>query len=411
MANNGQSRTRFLAQHRKKSVSVLTRALYRNVRGITISAEVRKQGEGATCRKCGGDDDKDDAHLTYGEIRVESFDLALSHASNYCSVGLNDKGKCDKQRNVFYDLGSGTGKALFAAAFNLHHPFDACVGLEIMPELSDVASATLDMFKSSVATASEKISANVFHECVAKSGALRAGKAYSEAELREFVSDVAASRKDKCLLAPENEGELANALVKKIGHKSFKVSMKPFKSFHRFIVGIENSGKDDHESASGKVEVGEEDAACPPQPAAEEEPAFDSDGLSKGEALEQLLLQKDVLASLTSPAPAEMRALCQDIFSFPWHQDASIAYCSSLLFGPEMMSRLAIQVTRMQPGAVFMSLKRLPLEEVGEEAQRRVELAFEAYYEMSWHRCRVFFYRILSDHTASEQEREEVEEL
>ena len=43
------------------------------------------------------------------------------------------------------------------------------------------------------------------------------------------------------------------------------------------------------------------------------------------EALEQLLLQKDVLASLTSPAPAEMRALCQDIFSFPWHQDASIA--------------------------------------------------------------------------------------
>ena len=136
MANNGQSRTRFLAQHRKKSVSVLTRALYRNVRGITISAEVRKQGEGATCRKCGGDDDKDDAHLTYGEIRVESFDLALSHASNYCSVGLNDKGKCDKQRNVFYDLGSGTGKALFAAAFNLHHPFDACVGLEIMPELS-----------------------------------------------------------------------------------------------------------------------------------------------------------------------------------------------------------------------------------------------------------------------------------
>lgn len=374
-----QSRARHLAQHRKKSVSALTRSLYRNVRGIAISSLVRKGGD---------DPGADDKHLTYGEIRVESFDLALSHASKYCRV----------KRGVFYDLGSGTGKALFAAAFNLHLHFDRCVGLEIMSELSDVANTTLGLFQSSMASAHEKISAagnagHVFQESVAKSSTLKAGKTYSEMELRELVAEIAMNREEDFLLAPENEPELANALVKKIGHKSFKASLKPFKSFHKFMSVVAEQDASDEKNGNGKAETEEGD----PLPSSPRPPTEDGDELvSEGEGLVRELLQKDVLASLTSPSPADMQALCQDIFTYPWHKDASVVYCSSLLFSPEMMSRLVVQVAQMQPGSVFMSLKKLPLEELGEETQSSAHLVFESFYEMSWHRCRVYFYKLES---------------
>ena len=57
---------------RKKAFLDVMRAVYRNIHGIQISRD----------RK-GANHHIDEKHLTYGEVRVDSFDQALSHASRY----------------------------------------------------------------------------------------------------------------------------------------------------------------------------------------------------------------------------------------------------------------------------------------------------------------------------------------
>lgn len=63
---------------------------------------------------------KDDCSLIYGEICFDSFEELLRVA------GANSD-------EVFYDLGSGTGKAVIVAA--LTQSFVKCVGVEILPSL------------------------------------------------------------------------------------------------------------------------------------------------------------------------------------------------------------------------------------------------------------------------------------
>jgi len=68
----------------------------------------------------------DDPSLTHGEITFVSFSRLLS------SLGLSDG-------LVFYDLGSGVGKAVIAAALS-GICFIKCVGIELLPGLSVAAS-------------------------------------------------------------------------------------------------------------------------------------------------------------------------------------------------------------------------------------------------------------------------------
>lgn len=66
-----------------------------------------------------------DPSLTYGEIEFQSFaEILLTIQARY--GGLPEGG-------IFYDLGSGTGKALIAAA--LLSNFSECRGIEILPSL------------------------------------------------------------------------------------------------------------------------------------------------------------------------------------------------------------------------------------------------------------------------------------
>ena len=73
----------------------------------------------------------------YGEIPFKSVGRLLHKALLvYGAMGSADnKAKARKGGGggVFYDIGSGTGKVLVAAA--LLHRFDRCVGVEILPEL------------------------------------------------------------------------------------------------------------------------------------------------------------------------------------------------------------------------------------------------------------------------------------
>ena len=68
--------------------------------------------------------------LTYGEIRFDPFARALGRIKTEFG-GLRTDG------GVFYDLGSGTGKAVFAAA--LIHRFERCVGIEVLESLHGAA--------------------------------------------------------------------------------------------------------------------------------------------------------------------------------------------------------------------------------------------------------------------------------
>lgn len=80
----------------------------------------------------GGDaDGKRRGHLTYGEIEFAPFATSIARIrAVFGGLGSGDGGA---RRGVFYDLGSGTGKAVFTAA--LVHRFERCVGIELLESL------------------------------------------------------------------------------------------------------------------------------------------------------------------------------------------------------------------------------------------------------------------------------------
>ncbi len=76
-------------------------------------------------------DDKNykETSLTYGEVDFVSIGEIFETIKNrYGGI---------PQGGVFYDLGSGTGKGVIAAAFL--HPFQVCKGIEILEGLFDVS--------------------------------------------------------------------------------------------------------------------------------------------------------------------------------------------------------------------------------------------------------------------------------
>lgn len=76
--------------------------------------------------------------LTYGEIRFEPFALAFQKIRDLYG-GLQTPGT-----HKFVDLGSGTGKPVFAAA--LLHPWRQCVGIELLDSLY---TASVEMLETS----------------------------------------------------------------------------------------------------------------------------------------------------------------------------------------------------------------------------------------------------------------------
>ena len=111
----------------------------------------------------------------------------------------------------------------------------------------------------------------------------------------------------------------------------------------------------------------------------------------------KILRKQDALAALQSPQPASVSFLCGDIFKVTeWVLEGSVVYASSLLFNSEMMRALVDLVAKMRPGSVFMTLKALPLDECGDLDCSHVELVFSSWYEMSWHRSKIYFYSVHS---------------
>eukprot|EP00455_Lapot_gusevi_P038755 TRINITY_DN4343_c0_g1_i8.p1 TRINITY_DN4343_c0_g1~~TRINITY_DN4343_c0_g1_i8.p1 ORF type:complete len:305 (+),score=97.66 TRINITY_DN4343_c0_g1_i8:55-969(+) len=76
------------------------------------------------------------ASLVYGEVTFESLAEVL-----YKKVDLPAGG-------VFYDLGSGTGRGVFAAA--MVHNFQKCVGIEILQGLYEASEQVLTQYRQQV---------------------------------------------------------------------------------------------------------------------------------------------------------------------------------------------------------------------------------------------------------------------
>lgn len=72
--------------------------------------------------------------LVYGEVAFEPFAITMQKLHDLYG-GLSRPGF------KFYDLGSGVGKGVFAAA--LLHPWEACVGIELLEDLTGAANRML----------------------------------------------------------------------------------------------------------------------------------------------------------------------------------------------------------------------------------------------------------------------------
>lgn len=98
--------------------------LYSNVDGYKIS-DLAKRGLGTF-----------DRTLTYGEIEFDSF------------IDILDDLPYTPNHRIFYDLGSGTGKAVMVAA--LDGEFERLVGVEIIPELYEVSLEILNRYNQQI---------------------------------------------------------------------------------------------------------------------------------------------------------------------------------------------------------------------------------------------------------------------
>jgi hypothetical protein len=348
-----KSSNRRLLVARKKTVLDVLRVIYRDIHGIQISRDRR-------------DHLIDEKHLTYGEVRIDSFDQALNLASRYVKCG----------NAAFYDIGSGTGKAVFCAAYNTHITFTKACGIELVPELCQASQGALDLLTESlkIAKKTSKESTSMGRD---PPGRVKKPLTITQRELDIHMDTVLAS-----VPSDTRESELANALCKILGHKSFKASIKPFKTFHGYYTA--------YQAARAAPEGGLEEE--------EEMEEEEMEEVEEGPAVRvvRALHKQDALEALQVPAPAPIAFLCGDIFELTrWTEDASVVYASSLLFNSAMMAALVGLVVKMRPGSVFMTLKELPLEDFAEEVrERHVELVFSSWYEMSWHRARIYFYSV-----------------
>ena len=79
-------------------------------------------------------------HLAYSEIRFESFAIVLKKIQSKHG-GFQESG------GIFYDLGSGTGKAVFAAA--MLYQWQRCTGIEMLDMLHEGAREIADKWDRS----------------------------------------------------------------------------------------------------------------------------------------------------------------------------------------------------------------------------------------------------------------------
>ena len=226
----------------KKLVHEIIRELFRDVRGHKLSSKERSAMKylpplpvpplsdlpPETVIVHAEEEMANDAHLTYGEVTSQSFQQMLLSAASFTNSSTPFGSR------VFYDLGSGTGRAVLTAALG-PHGFGECFGIELLPALHEAAQGLLRRLKETMHMTQEK-SIPSFAEVKAlrqcrDERSHGSGKCSSSGLLVEVEALLRVSAAMQL-----SESLLANALCRQLGAKRFKASLLPYKSFHSFLL-------------------------------------------------------------------------------------------------------------------------------------------------------------------------------
>ena len=380
------------------------RQLYKDTRGI----EICKQDKSTIEELRHGQSDQS---LTYGEVVSTSFETILGEALHMLGRDTDV---------VFYDLGSGTGKACITAVLCCPG-VTRSVGLELVPSLHNAAAQCLSHLLSAmhaasqVAAASKKKSLPRLEDKLAPRSALKKGSAGQVLPPDELVAIVLAELRRSAEVWADAatlgcvESRLANAVCLALGQKDFKASFRASSNgtFHRFLSAqpafelydVEGVGwvKQREEEGGTAAEAEAEELSPPELQEAGPPVVFDcadatvAPAPAESDPLLQTLSRANVMPAFATLGEVVLEVA--DIFEREplWHVEADVAYCASLLFTDAMMQRLAEQALLMRPGSVLLSLKALPLvEEQGET----LRLVSESFYQFSWQKARVYVYQV-----------------
>ena len=384
----------------KKLVHAVIRELFRDVRGHILSSKDRAAMKYLPPLSDlppervivhAEEEVANDAHLTYGEVTSQSFQQMLLSAASFINSSTSFGSR------VFYDLGSGTGRAVLTAALG-PHGFGECFGIELLPALHESAQGLLRRLKETIHMTQEKSSPSF-----AEAKALR--------QCRDERSHGSANSSSSGLLVKVeallrvneamqlSESLLANALCRQLGAKRFKASLLPYKSFHSFLLAYPSMLFVDMTSKERMVSwVGDSGSPEMTSSGDKANEAFVSTVRSEfihRRSLHGILAASPALSRLQeSPLKVEFSLGDFLVEDCSWWADADCAFAASLLFSDAMMVRLQRQVERMKPGSVFISLKPFNLSSCDNNCVSRLVCVSESFYQMSWQKAIVYMYKI-----------------
>jgi hypothetical protein len=91
-----------------------------------------------------------DASLVYGEITFETFAVVMEKIKKVYGLPFANScgpaGMLQSRGGIFYDLGSGTGKPVIAAA--ICHNFDVCYGIEVLEGLYSMSLDAMNIYNT-----------------------------------------------------------------------------------------------------------------------------------------------------------------------------------------------------------------------------------------------------------------------
>ena len=243
-------------QKRLTAAPLIIRALYKNVSGNEASLRfIQRAHEEQLISTT-------DQSLTYGEVVPSSFLQILGYTASFSSL---DEPANDLTR-VFYDLGCGTGRAVFCAALS-PYPFSKVIGIEIIPELCESAIDLKNCLLSAVADSCKltSVALSVGEKITARKVPSEQPKAKQRIALAMLNEDQLLDKIKEIIMMKNSGGSrscsqefLCNELTKQLGHKIYKGSLQPFGKFSRFM---ERNSDSFSFSSDGSVALFDSDSA------------------------------------------------------------------------------------------------------------------------------------------------------
>lgn len=368
----------------------IVKTIYKQVNGIQISSDYRNQlvSQGL----------ENDKSLTYGEIIPQSFLQILSlvqsslHRSSL-SMPLE-----------FVDLGCGTGKAIFCAAFS-GLEFSRCWGIEIVPGLvrkADEAKATFaEAIQSSKSMDNITVGKKVLtlDEIISRNKLPYTG---NQDNSNLFIEKIQSAITAAGQSIPVEQ--LTNILCKELGHKVYRTALKTHGKFTSFLSAAKDTnGKmlfkiDESGFVSAHI-----DTPVPPPPSSSDvdfAPLKDDNELILVESQEEIIDKQHDTTYLTNIFRSMEFQSCYssipeiiftegDIFSIEWWDRPRVIYVASLLFSEPMMTQLTECILRAPACTWIITLKPLI---VPQESIEIVVLKHESFFRMSWQMAKVYIY-------------------